>query len=396
MNIIMLNANSFYHTLERMGSKLKNLYKCILLLSTIVLMLCSCSSAKTHEDNINQGKNTPDIVAITPSPTATYITPSPTPELPKRINMRFAGDTIFETHVSKKIDSMGIEAFTSEISPFLKNTDIAMLNLETPLSLRGEKEKDKQFNFRGKPEYIEILKASGIDIVSLANNHILDYGLDALNDTIEILNKNSINFVGAGKDINSANKPIYFNKNSIKVAIISSSRVIPFVSWTAGNNYPGVASTYDPSRMVKEIKSTRNEADIVICYVHWGEELKTLPVEHQKVLARTYIDNGADLVIGSHPHILQGFEFYKNKLICYSLGNFIFTDFNKDTALLDVTVEKKQGVQLNYNFKVIPFEIKEFHTKYMNEVETVQKLYKNLEEVSFGVKIREDGTILPR
>ena len=123
------------------------------------------------------------------------------------------------------------------------------------------------------------------------------------------------------------------------------------VSWTAGENTPGLAVTYDPKRTLEEIASAKKQADIVVVYVHWGEERKEMPLDYQKNMARAYIDEGADIVVGSHPHVLQGLEFYKGKLIAYSLGNFIFTDSRKDTMVLQAEVNKSGGKCQNYTMQ---------------------------------------------
>jgi len=261
---------------------------------------------------------------------------------PAAIRFVFAGDVIFEKQMNGLMDKKGKDYILADTKSVLQAADLTAINLETPVSRRGIKEKDKQYTFRARPECVSILANAGIDIVSLANNHSLDYGRDALSDTFKYLKNGGLLYAGAGQNINEASMPVYIDRKGCKIAFIATSRVVPYITWHAGTKTSGVASTYNTNIIKKEITEARKKADIVVVYVHWGEERKEIPVKHQKDLARLYVDCGADIVIGSHPHILQGLEFYKGKLIAYSLGNFVFTDAKKDTMILSVTVENKK------------------------------------------------------
>lgn len=327
--------------------------------------------------------------AVTPTPIpAPILTPQPTPSI---VTLSFAGDVIFDSWVGSLIDQKGPAHVISDLKGIFHKSEISMVNLETPISLRGTKENDKQFTFRAKPEHINVLTEAGINMVTLANNHILDFGLDALRDTIDLLKDHNIGFVGAGEDVDEASRPRYVTKNDCTVAFVASSHVIPFVTWTAGVNKPGVASTYDPTRLLAEIEKARKAADIVVVYVHWGEEMVTMPVPYQKNLARMYIDKGADVVIGSHPHILQGLEFYKGKIISYSLGNFIFTNQKKDTAILNIEIRDKAISKI----KMIPCEINNFRTALVEDPQKTQNILNTVKALSFGADILPDGTVVP-
>lgn len=250
------------------------------------------------------------------------------------------GDVLLDKSVGHIIDSQGYDSIWGDVKSILTSADLAMVNLECPLSSRGTAEKGKQFLFRGKPGYVNALKSTGIDIVALANNHIMDFGEVALLDTMKHLGDAGILYAGAGLNEESASMPVYIDKGIASVAVLSSSRVIPFGHWRAGKGKPGVASAYDPARLLTEVKTASEKADIVLVYLHWGEELKVKPVPYQKELARMLIDAGADLVVGSHPHVLQELEYYKGKLIAYSLGNLVFTNSLRETMLLRVKFAK--------------------------------------------------------
>lgn len=311
-------------------------------------------------------------------------------EQPKQsIKIVFGGDVLLDSYVGQLIDSQGNDSIWGDAKSVLKSADISVINLENPLSNRGVGEKDKQFIFRGKPEYVMALKSAGIDIVSLANNHVLDYGEIALFDTMQHLDDAGILYAGAGENVDSASAPVYIDKGTINVAVVSSSHVIPFVRWTAGKSKPGVASAYDPSRLISEVKKASEKADVVVAYIHWGEELKTHPVEYQKNISRMLIDAGADLVVGSHPHVVQGLEFYKEKLIAYSLGNLVFTNSSRETMLLSVKFSKQEilGVE------IIPCAIKSSKTMLVKSDPEKQNFFKRLNELSFGVLVDNHGRV---
>jgi len=304
-------------------------------------------------------------------------------------NIVVGGDVLLDRSVGRLIDNQGNESIWGDIKETLAYADISMINLECPLSFRGSKEKDKQFTFRGKPEFVKALQSAGIDMVSLANNHVMDYGEISLLDTMKHLDDAGILYVGAGKNENTANMPVYIDKGGIRIAVLSSSHVIPFVHWRAEKNKPGVASAYDPARLLSEVKKAAEKADIVLVYLHWGKEMNSQPVQYQKNLARMLIDDGADFVVGSHPHTVQGLEFYKGKLIAYSLGNLVFTNSFKDTMLLSIKFSKDKMLEAY----VIPCIIKSSKTSLVKNESEIQDFINKLKKLSSDVYIHKDGRI---
>jgi len=304
-------------------------------------------------------------------------------------NIVVGGDVLLDRSVGRLIDNQGNESIWGDIKETLAYADISMINLECPLSFRGSKEKDKQFTFRGKPEFVKALQAAGIDIVSLANNHVMDYGEISLLDTMKNLDDAGILYAGAGQNEDTANMPVFIDKGSIRIAVLSSSHVIPFVHWHAGKAKPGVASAYDPARLISEVKKAAEKADIVLVYLHWGKEMKSQPVQYQKNIARMLIDSGADLVVGSHPHIIQGLEFYKGKLIAYSLGNLVFTNSYKETMLLSIRFSKEEMLEAN----IIPCVIKSSKTSLVKNESEIQNFFSKLNTLSSGVLIHTDGRV---
>lgn len=318
--------------------------------------------------------------------------PAKAPQVKKdNVTLSFAGDVLLDRSVANVISQKGAKFILSDVKPILAASDISMINLECPISTRGTKAKDKQFTFRAKPSSVEVLTSAGVDIVTLANNHILDFGTDAMLDTFTSLDKAGIKYVGAGYDLDKASMAKYYNLNGSSVAVLGSSHVIPVVEWAAGKNRPGVATTYNPARLLSEISNAKKKADIVVVYLHWGTERNTKPDTYQRNLAKKYIDSGADLVIGSHPHVLQGFEYYKGKLIAYSLGNFVFTNIKNDTIILNVKFNKDKS----YTASISPCAIDNYRPVLLKDKSKQTALFNKLQQLSFGARIDQKGIISP-
>ncbi|WP_455715573.1 CapA family protein [Anaerosporobacter sp.] len=312
----------------------------------------------------------------------------------EQINMTIAGDVLFSTSPLNKYDSgNGITSIlSSDLIDKMKSADINMVNLEFPFSTRGTQMKDKQYTFRADPSRCSILTEMGVDIVSLANNHTLDFGTEALLDTITTLEENNILSVGAGTDLDSAKRPSVVTVNGRNIAILGASRVIPVTDWNATKYSPGVFTTYDPTLLIEEIKTAKQSNDLVVVYVHWGIEKNENPEEYQRTMAKQYIDAGADLVIGSHPHVLQGIEYYNGKTIVYSLGNFIFGHTIERTTLLEVIIDEENSC----NLRLIPCETEDSYTHTITTDEKIQEFFAYYERISYGIKIDEYGNVLEK
>ncbi|WP_238483673.1 CapA family protein [Anaerosporobacter faecicola] len=308
------------------------------------------------------------------------------------IHMTFTGDVLFSASPLNKYDSGGgITSILSEdLLQKMKEADVTMVNLEFPFSNRGTQMKDKQYTFRADPARCSILNEMGVDVVSLANNHTLDFGTDALLDTLTTLEEYKIESVGAGQDLEEAKQPVSMEVGGRKLAFLGASRVIPVTEWNATAYGPGLFTTYDPTLLLEEIKATKENNDFVVVYVHWGIEKNDKPEEYQRTMAQQYIDAGADLVIGSHPHVLQGIEYYKGKPIVYSLGNYVFGHTINQTVLLEVTINKENTC----NLRVIPCEAQDAYTHSIQAGEKSKQFYQYYEDISFGIKVDESGNII--
>ena len=259
------------------------------------------------------------------------------------VHLLFSGDVYFSSHVLTAYDNAGgihgvlDEAYRDEIG----RADIYMANQEFPFSDRGTPAPDKQFTFRVPPERVSMMHELGIDIVTIANNHTLDYGTDALVDTCTTLENAGIPYVGAGANMDRAKQ-----LETIEVR----GRTIGFLA---------------ASRAEK-------------------------PQEYQRTLGRQLIDAGADLVIGSHPHVLQGIEYYQGKPIVYSLGNFIFGSSIPKTALLRADVDLEQN---QVNLSLVPGTSGAGFTKELTDPGKKAEFYQYMQGISFGVTIDENGVV---
>ena len=234
------------------------------------------------------------------------------------------------------------------MADYLKRADLTFGNLEGPLSLRG-KRVESIYSFEADPRSVEGLVRSGFDVLSIANNHIWDYGAPAFEDTLKVLTDNGISPVGGGNSFEIAHTPAVKDVNGTKVAFLAYTDLLPpFL----GKDAPGptVASPDDVVRMSSDIRNARSLADIVVVSFHFGEEYATVHNSFQEGLAHAAIDAGADLVVGHHPHVVEDIEQYKGKYIAYSLGNFVFDqNFDADTRhgmLLSVTLRDKKIVSV--------------------------------------------------
>ncbi|MNI07622.1 Capsule biosynthesis protein CapA [compost metagenome] len=287
----------------------------------------------------------------------------------------------------------GYDYSYAALDGMFKKDDLTILNLETPITTGGVGAANKQFVFKGEPKALDSLKAAGVDAVNLANNHTLDQGEEGLLDTLEHLNKRGIPYVGGGADAAEAYSAKYFERNGIRIALLGFTRVMPVMEWKAEAGKPGVASVYDSAEALKAIANAKKKADLVIVAVHWGKERMEQYDSVQQSLGHSFIDAGADLVIGGHPHVLQGIEPYKGKWIAYSTGNFIFTR-SQTRATWDTAVFQAEcSIEGQCSLNLKPMNAELAQPVPMNEVDG-QLLLHRVESLSSGlVKIGSDGSV---
>ncbi len=310
------------------------------------------------------------------------------------IVLGFAGDVNLDedSYPAAKYDAEDKDingCFSDEILEEMNTVDIMMLNNEFAYSIRGTEEQDKSYTFRADPSRVEILQKMGVDIVSLANNHALDFGPDALIDTFDTLDSSGIEYVGAGNNLDRAKAPIYYEVGDKTIAIVAASRVVFAMDWYASEDGLGMIGTYDPTLILESIREAEANSDFVVIYVHWGVERNNYPEDFQRTMATQYIDAGADAVIGCHPHVMQGLEFYKGKPIAYSLGNFWFNKSTKESGMIKLYLDSDDSVRI----QLLPAMNKDTFTFLLTDVAEKKNYYNFIEELSYNASIDENGFI---
>ncbi len=238
------------------------------------------------------------------------------------ITMSTVGDISFQGELSGTPD---LSAF-SDVCEILESTDLGIANLENPLTVLAQKVPGK-CTLRGNPGWAAVMKEAGINMVSLANNHMMDYGPEGLFDTMQCLDSAGIGHVGAGKNREEAQDPLIVSIGDWEVAFLARSAVIVSSPSYAGPSTPGVAFL-DTGELIYNVRECRDAADLVIVLLHWGLEEYSYPAPAQKLLARQLVDAGADAIIGHHPHVMQGLQRLNRAVVAYSLGNFLFDEFS--------------------------------------------------------------------
>ena len=261
----------------------------------------------------------------------------------------FAGDICLGDNYipMQHLAAIGSEDISDGIDPrfieIMRGMDLMWINNEFVYSRRGEPLPGKAWTFCGDPDNVSYLKDLGVDIVGLANNHTFDFGEVSFLDTLETLEDAQIPYVGAGRNLAQASEPVYLEADGFRIAYVAASRA-EYTIYTpeATDTEPGILWCYDYDRFLKSIEKAAANADYVIALPHWGVEHSTELEDEQIRGAHACIDASADAVIGAHPHILQGIEYYKGKPIMYSLGNFWFDDYDIDTLVAELHIKGKR------------------------------------------------------
>jgi len=245
-----------------------------------------------------------------------------------------------------------------KIADYLKETDILFGNLEGPISDKGKKV-GSIYSFRTEPQAIEGLKFAGFDILSMANNHVFDYGREAMEDSFKRLREAKIEILGGGFNEKEACEPLIKELKGTKIAFLAFTNLgSPY--WSAGKEKSGIC-WLEKEKMEEIIQKAKEKADIVVVSLHFGEEYFSTPTEFQVSISHVAIDAGADLIVGHHPHVIQEIERYKDGWIAYSLGNFIFDQkFSEKTMrglMLKVLIENSKIKEV----MPIEFKINEFY-----------------------------------
>lgn len=315
----------------------------------------------------------------------------------KNVTLSFVGDIYVSPMMYEHYQASGISGVISEkIQNIFKSVDIAAADHEYVCGDLPESYKVdyQQYTFLTPSAREGILKDFSFDVMTLANNHMMDYGTEGLTSTIREIKKQGIETIGGGSDLSQAMAPYIKEVNGKKIAILAATRVVPQIDWYAQKDKAGLMTTYEQTDRFQMLKEeitrlkTEEKCDIVIMYVHWGNDSDKTILGNQVTLGHGYIDAGADIVIGNHTHVLQGMEFYQGKLICYGISNFLFGSYHSDTMVLTLEIDEANHITP----KMLPCSSEMFYTTEI-EGEAAENMFRYIESMSENVSISSDGII---
>jgi len=252
--------------------------------------------------------------------------PRSSPSGPRPFTVAFGGDVHFQDGLRDRLAHPG-----SALGPMaarLRAADLAMVNLETAVTTRGTPVPGKRYTFRAPKTAFRALSGAGVDVATMANNHAVDYGSVGLRDSLAAIRTSRFPTVGIGRNAARAYRPWRTTVKGNRVAVLGATQVIDdnlVTAWTATARHPGLASAKKVGRMVRAVKAARKGSDVVIVYLHWGEEYRPCPLARQKSLARRLAAAGADIIVGGHAHRPLGAGRLGNAYVDYGFGNFVFS-----------------------------------------------------------------------
>lgn len=311
----------------------------------------------------------------------------------------FGGDTMLGRGVSQWLMQMQPpQRYTypwGDLLPILQANDGNILNLETTFT-RSDKKVAKVFNFKADPDLGKTLSTGNITVVSLANNHILDFALEGMQETFKLLDDFSIQHVGAGMNSEQARRPALIKKNGITIAVFAYTDNEP--SWLATKDKPGInyIPIGDRAYVKEDIQKVRDTVDVIVVSLHWGPNKRERPSEQFVSFAHALIDAGVDIIHGHSAHLFQGIEIYNNKLIMYDTGDFvddyaIYPDVRNDVSFLFQVTLTKEGPQ---KVHLIPTVIQNYQVNQARRIDyeyAIQRM--RMLSSEFNTTINDDNTI---
>ena len=312
------------------------------------------------------------------------------------VTIGFVGDILLDDEyaVMANLVRRGVSIENGISEPLLarmQGVDILVANNEFPFTNRGTPLEGKTYTFRADTGSVTYLHDMGVDVAVLANNHIYDFGETGLLDTLDTLNEAEIPYLGAGRNIEEASAPVYYIVNDIKIAIVAATQIERLDNPDtrgATENSAGTFRCWNPEKLYEVIQEADANSDFVITYIHWGTENEAEPDWAQVDQAKGIAEAGADLIIGDHPHCLQGITYCGETPVFYSIGNFWFNSKTVDTGMV-LTTFNAEGLQ---QLQFVPAIQQDSRTDlvYGSEQERILSYLRNL---SPNVQIDADGYI---
>ncbi|MCO4293660.1 CapA family protein [Solitalea sp. MAHUQ-68] len=312
------------------------------------------------------------------------------------VSIGFTGDVMIGGMVNDKITENGFSYPWGDMLPLFKGTDLNLVNLEAPLTHYNKQQKRKSTNLKAEPNRIQTLVEARIDVVNIANNHILDFYEEGMLETIDLLNKAGIHHIGAGNNMQQAAMPVIVSKNGISIGLLGFTDNEPY--WMAvdkpGTNYVQVG---DITTIKNAIAGIKDKVDILILSIHWGDKMNDTPLPEFVSFAHKIIDAGVDIIHGHGAHVCQGVEIYNGKLIMYDTGDLI-DDYdlnpqlkNNQTCFFNCEIDKN-GVR---KVKLIPIVMKDMQARIARNFEH-EDILGHMQQLSaaFGTIINSNGEVL--
>lgn len=282
------------------------------------------------------------------------------------------------------------QCIAPELLKMSNEADVFYLNHEYSISDKGTPLDGKLYTFRANPNRMELLKEMGIDLVSLANNHIYDYGQEAMQDTLELLDQAQISYVGGGRNIDEAKRPIFYIVNGIKIGFVAATNAeLVYYTPAATDATPGVLEAYDTTVYNQVISDASKQCDYLIAYIHGGSEDTNTYEPYQHDQGAGFLAAGADIVVGGHPHVLQGMEYVDGKPIVYSMGDYWFNGETKYTGLLKLDITPQGLNEMSF----VPCLQTNYTTQYISNKQEQLDFYGFLQGLSPNAVIDENGVI---
>lgn len=309
-------------------------------------------------------------------------------------NITFLGDVMMGRSSEFLGAKNGYDYFFNNSQYLWEDSDIVVANLESAIindSTKFKENKDKEIHLRSKSASLDAMDDAGVTIYNLANNHVGDYRRSGMKNTLKHLDKRNMDYIGAGYDKEDAMSYVMSEINGETVAFVSVSDIVPR-KFTAGENKPGILTTNDDNYL-RLIKHVSGLSDKTVIYVHWGEEIPQNITQRQQELGQGMIDNGADVVVGMHPHVIQQTEKYKDGIILYSLGNFIFDQEQtrtKDSIVTNFRIDKNGKSTLEF----IPMRIVNGRPRVTHNPFFKRRIYKQLLKNTNADEIVKKGDTL--
>lgn len=313
------------------------------------------------------------------------------------VTIAFAGDILFDDEYSimaniKQRPNGIFDTFSADLLAEMTSADIFIVNNEFPYTNRGEPTPEKTFTFRADPETAACLLEMGADIVTLANNHAYDYGEISLLDSLDTLAAMEMPYVGAGRNLDEASRPFYFETQGLRIGFLSSTQIERLDNPDtkgATENSAGVFRSWTGDLLYEKAAEAKENCDFLVVYVHWGSENTTELDWAQKEQARRLAESGADLIIGAHSHCLQGIEMIQGVPVFYSLGNFLFNSKTLDTCLVKATLSEGKLSSLQF----VPALQKGCRTELLTGSEKT-RVIEYMKSLSPGVELDGEGYII--